>query len=672
MKRSVSTFLTVTVICSIVAPAFGQTPTQRGRRGRVAALRVNNSPAITIISDRQLTRYKTERNGDVFAITIYDVGTPRILSFGQAFEQRPQGSNDLVISFVVAPNSNPQLEQAGNQLNIFFNSSNVPSQAAASQFEPPRANPFENEARRTFPDQRVNEQRISRPPGLNSFLPPIEPLRISLDPVPTPPRDNPCESISEPLPDEGDGFVVIDANTGKILEGSTRVSEDTRVKIAFVNKNPFKYDYSFQLIPKDVGGATVVSFLGLIPGIPSIPGFIEGTIDPPVAAATKSALESARTSGIPGTERAAACPELIKDVTTLVENAEKIAKALNAKTALLKKANEDYSKFVKATDSTFERGLRDARTAFYKRLCNSARDALPKMEEVAAIKFDEFSESLKLDLFSATLTVLEERVENATCEEKNLLKTALAGLKAKAVEFKTTHDALKKTVADNQKAFAGPIKIIKTALGSTSTAFAEAAHAPTLGDATSVAITISRKNLREENPKEEVIAVAQPIEIGEPRVVLSGGLGFSTINERTIIRQQSLVPGPAGTMVVGNRFGFENRSQFRPSGLILIHGLLKRFSLFGDEKANLALSGGLVFSNRTDGLATEFVAGPSFAFARNKVFLTIGFHAARVQQLAGDFNIGDPVPADLTDPLPVQKNWSNGLMMGLTFKIQPR
>src|SRR5688572_28429110 len=117
MKRSASTYLAITVICSIVAPALGQTPTQRGRRGRVAAQRVSNSPAISIISDRQLTRYKTERNGDVFAITIYDVGTPRILSFGQAFEQRPQGSNDLVISFIVAANSNPHLEQAGSQLN---------------------------------------------------------------------------------------------------------------------------------------------------------------------------------------------------------------------------------------------------------------------------------------------------------------------------------------------------------------------------------------------------------------------------------------------------------------------------------------------------------------------------------------------------------------------------
>jgi len=38
--------------------------------------------------------------------------------------------------------------------------------------------------------------------------------------------------------------------------------------------------------------------------------------------------------------------------------------------------------------------------------------------------------------------------------------------------------------------------------------------------------TVTRKNLRDENPKEETIAVSQPIEIGEPRVVLTGGLGL--------------------------------------------------------------------------------------------------------------------------------------------------
>jgi hypothetical protein len=53
------------------------------------------------------------------------------------------------------------------------------------------------------------------------------------------------------------------------------------------------------------------------------------------------------------------------------------------------------------------------------------------------------------------------------------------------------------------------------------------------------------------------------------------------------------------------------------------------------------------------------------------VFFTFGFHAARVEELSGGFKIGDPVPANLTDPLPVQKNWLNGLIMSLTFRIQP-
>jgi len=123
-------------------------------------------------------------------------------------------------------------------------------------------------------------------------------------------------------------------------------------------------------------------------------------------------------------------------------------------------------------------------------------------------------------------------------------------------------------------------------------------------------------------------------------------------------------------MVLGNRFGFENRSQFRPSGVIMINGILSRFNLLGNS-SSFALSGGLVFSNRSDGLATEFIAGPSLGFAKDKIFLTLGFHAARVEELSGGFKIGDPVPDGVTDPLPVQKNWLNGLIMSLTFRIQP-
>jgi hypothetical protein len=103
----------------------------------------------------------------------------------------------------------------------------------------------------------------------------------------------------------------------------------------------------------------------------------------------------------------------------------------------------------------------------------------------------------------------------------------------------------------------------------------------------------------------------------------------------------------------------------------MLNGVLKRFRIFGPKDTSFALSGGLVFSNRDDGLATEFIAGPSLGFANNRLFFTTGFHAARVEELSGGFKIGDPVPPNLTDPIPVQKNWLNGIIMSLTFRIQP-
>jgi hypothetical protein len=507
----------------------------------------------------------------------------------------------------------------------------------------------------------------------------IDPKRASVTSYASREGVDVCEAIStEPSKDSADDvLVVIDANTGKILEGNTHVSEDTRVKVAFVNKNPFKYDYNFELIPKDIGGATVVSFLGLIPGLPAIPGVFGGTIEPAITeAALKAGVDRAdsaareRNAARALGEDPAQCAEYAKKIEKVVANGVKIAKVLNEEAELLKKTNEEYTKFLKATDKTPKGGSSGARIREYKALCAPAAAVLPRLQDVLDVDVDDFSKNLKLDVFTAQVTVLEAELNESGCDDikKNLYVQVIAGLKQAAATYKTRLDEFKKVATDTQKVIEPAAKIIKAALGS-STSFAEAAYAPTLGDATRVSVSISRKNLREANPKEEKIAASSAIEIGEPRVVLSGGVGFSTINERKIIRQQSLVPDANGAMVLGNRFGFENRSQFRPSGIILINGLLKRFSLFGNEKATLAISGGLVFSNRNDGLATEFIGGPSLGLANNKVFLTFGFHAARVEELSGGFKIGDPVPADLTDPLPLQKNWRNGLMFGLTFKV---
>jgi hypothetical protein len=702
MKSPRAAFLSLALIVCLVSSATAQKTIRQSQRRESSQVQ-SERPAITVISNQPLQNYATRRNGDLFSITIYEVGTFKTISNGQPFEQQqPAGSNDLIISFQLQPRTNPQIEQAGDRLMIYFESISLPESGLTTGALTPPRQPVGGQTR-----PRVG--RPTRPPAQEAF---VEPQTVPAVDVTVPivgmPELKPenyikpetasgtCDDIAEPerdpisiavsdrtgtvetrrYPDPKQELVIIDANTGKILEGATRVSENTRIKVVFVNKNPFKYDYSFQLIPKDVGTATVISFLNLIPGTPGIPGVLEGTITA-AAQETKNANTAAgEAASLRGTTPAPGafqsdCALFEADLKIAVANGEKMKNALDASAKTLKTAAENYTAFLKNTNDIAQNlGGREARTNFAKKLCRAGADALPSLQAVVNFDFDKFAKDLNLELLAAQVTTLKNDPRLPKCADQSLYRKVIAALEADVATYKAKLEELKKGIEDSKKKFEGPAKNIKTVLGS-SRSFAEVAYAPSLNDATSVSVIVTRKNIRDEVPKDEIIAVSPPLQIGEPRLILSGGLGFSTINERKIVRQQSLVPDGNGGMTLGNRFGFEDRSQFRPSGVVMLNGVLKRFDLFGPKNTSFALSGGLVFSNRNEGLATEFIAGPSLGFANDRLFLTFGFHAARVEELSGGFKIGDPVPADLADPLPVQKNWLNGLIMSLTFRIQP-
>ena len=86
------------------------------------------------------------------------------------------------------------------------------------------------------------------------------------------------------------------------------------------------------------------------------------------------------------------------------------------------------------------------------------------------------------------------------------------------------------------------------------------------------------------------------------------------------------------------------------------------------EKLNstFAFSVGLGITNRNETASFEFIAGPSLGFINNRFFITVGYSAARVERLGGGFTEGQMVPADLADPLPVQRNFQNGAMFAFT------
>lgn len=150
---------------------------------------------------------------------------------------------------------------------------------------------------------------------------------------------------------------------------------------------------------------------------------------------------------------------------------------------------------------------------------------------------------------------------------------------------------------------------------------------------------------------------------------VSGGFGFSTINEREFVFVQSTKPVTENgqtTQQVIQRFGFKNNSSFRPIPLLLLNTRIYEWS----DTTALHLSGGAGVDIKTGeaGTDVEFIVGPSISFKRS-LFLTAGLHVGRVPKLAGGFAVGDEVPEGVDEP-PVEKAWKPGFIFALTYKLR--
>jgi hypothetical protein len=150
---------------------------------------------------------------------------------------------------------------------------------------------------------------------------------------------------------------------------------------------------------------------------------------------------------------------------------------------------------------------------------------------------------------------------------------------------------------------------------------------------------------------------------------ISGGFGFSTINEREFVfvtSTKTVTENGQPVEKVINRFGFENNSSFRPIPLLLLN---TRFYEFNDQFAlHLSAGAGVDIKTGEAGSDVEFIVGPSVSFNRS-LFITAGAHIGRVPKLAGGFELNQEVPEGIDKP-PIEKSWKPGFIFALTFKIR--
>lgn len=442
-------------------------------------------------------------------------------------------------------------------------------------------------------------------------------------------------------------YVIIDANTGKIIEGATRFAEGEKVQVIFVNKNPFKYSYSFKCRSQSSETSIIASFLGLIPGFgPTLQALgVQQTTQP--SASNPCLGDDLKESNA------------INDEAQKLEQQSKvIAKTLNDLTEAYKIYKPDYEAFLKATDVD----AIEPATLNCVKICNDAKKLLQQLPplDLAAVR-------KTVAALNDTISSLEARAEAIKGNDcRKLTKDKLAPLTSPRKEDLKSYNKRLDELSKAKEMYDQLVQIIRLAFASEHP-FVEVKYPQTLDGPTGIACTIHRKNLRNPDAKEEDIAVVQ-LQVGENRISLSAGIGFSTTQDTRIIRQ----PFANDDGTIGARFAEENKSTFKPSGVVMLNAHLchlGRGQCCGGG-ANLAVSTGLVLSSRNNTTEAEFVAGPSVGLLKNTVFLTFGYHAARVDKLGGGFTLGEKIPSNLQDPLPVERNWKSGFMFAITYKIR--
>ncbi len=451
--------------------------------------------------------------------------------------------------------------------------------------------------------------------------------------------------------------VEIDANTGAVLKGSDEYPNGTHLRIYVVKKNPFKYTYRIKVQSRLTESALASAFLGLIPGMSDAIGKFQPSTETPATHAKGLLLESAPPpcTDDPGLKEfenlhhdgdaRLAEGEAIKD--KLAE----LAKKHDTIKDLYQSAYDNINKYPEEVD--------DCRA-----LCESVTKAYP---ELRTLELGDLRS--KVDSFKSGASDLVNRVEiykkdHPSCSNEKDVAAQLQAYATLKADAEAYDKALKIIEADKKK-FEHLADIIDDVFAQSSP-FVYVDDPPTGGRPKTVSIEISRRDLWKDGAQYEPVKSLE-IQVGESVLSLSGGIGFSTIGDVKVVRQAGMVPDPNDSTkkVLGTIFGYQSNSSFKPAGVVMLNGMPWRSGGVG-----LGVSAGLVISNRNDTAEPEFICGFTLGFGRNTVLLTTGFHAARKEKLAGGFNIGDPVPSDLQDPLPIEKSFAPGLMVTITFKLK--
>lgn len=470
---------------------------------------------------------------------------------------------------------------------------------------------------------------------------------------------NRCEALCQ-RPDVTSQTVVIDANTGRILEGATRLRDAEDVRLVFANKNPFKYDYRFQVNAVSLDRAIPMAFLSRIGGFPSL---TDEVVNPGAESCDMSSVEA----------------DINNILSTYISPYNENLSDIREEVEELGELPEAYNDFMELTNTD------DLSVNEICEVCEQAAELLPLLEslsqvEALASQLDEVQRLIaeaatELDQVNSELqTKTDEDDYDDNCQDwVTTLINNVGEAEAAAQEYEETVE----TLIEVEEEVAPMRRRIRQVLAS-DTPFHEVRYAPDTGGAAEITVNLYRTNLRAPDEGEQLVNTVT-VEAGRSHFSLSGGISVSTIDEVEIVRRSGLilVPGDstrADTTVVGNVFDYAEESGFRPAPVLLLSGHLNHWPLPSwspvGREVSLGLTSGIVLEGEDDALDVEYLLGCSFGFLDNDLLLTVALHVDQEERLGEGFSIGSAVPSDLPDPLPTTKEWKTGLAVAISYKIR--
>lgn len=459
-----------------------------------------------------------------------------------------------------------------------------------------------------------------------------------------------CEALCLVPQLTGDGLVHIDANSGKVLDGGTRFADGTQLQIVVSGMNPFHYVYRFPIKSEPLDTAIASQFLNFVPGFSALINGAVGT----------KLQEEAVSAG------AAACKdeENGKKLEVLLEKGRPLATA----SAELK---IEYADLADVQENRLAPFLRQVQSSNIEctSACRSAA-ALRQEQNGLSIKnlydFDdlpartgEFSTNVTtlqpdLDSFLATSCANAAEVQEdlkklkALKDDADAYGESLKSLQSNATNAKHTHDIIEGVFSADQ-----PFVFVR--------------YPQTTDGPTGAQLAIFRRDLLVDNASETQIATLN-FTVGKSPLSFSAGLGFSTIGEQVVGRQSGLVPDGMGGTTVGSIFGLLEDSDTTVGITLALNANL--IPIGKRAKETIAWTVGMTFENVNTGNNVGFFTGPSVTFLDGSFIATLGYHFRKAERLAGGFEIGDPIPPEVQDPLPTTNETVSGVILALTYKMR--